>query len=40
MIPCGLKHVERRAKEMKLKLVDITLAEMDELWNDAKTENY
>jgi tetrapyrrole methylase family protein / MazG family protein len=30
------KHVELRAKEMKRELVDMTLAEMDELWNEAK----
>ena len=30
------KHVERHAKEMKRELSEMTLAEMDELWNEAK----
>ncbi len=30
-------HVEARAKEMGKALRDMTLAEMDELWNEAKT---
>lgn len=30
-------HVESRAKEMGRNLKDMTLAEMDELWNEAKT---
>ena len=29
-------HIERRAKEQGLKLGDMTLAQMDELWNEAK----
>lgn len=30
-------YVEKRAKEQGKKLKDMTLAEMDELWNEAKT---
>lgn len=29
-------HIEQRAKEMGKKLSDMTLAEMDALWNEAK----
>ena len=29
-------HIESRAKEMGKSLRDMTLAEMDELWNEAK----
>lgn len=29
-------HIESRAKEMGLKLKDMTLGQMDELWNEAK----
>ena len=31
-------HVERRASEMGKELKDMTLAEMDSLWNEAKKE--
>lgn len=30
-------HIEQRAKEMGKNLRDMTLSEMDELWNEAKT---
>ena len=29
-------HIEKRAREQGLKLGEITLAQMDELWNEAK----
>jgi XTP/dITP diphosphohydrolase len=30
-------HIEKRVKEQGLNLKDLTLAQMDELWNEAKT---
>jgi XTP/dITP diphosphohydrolase len=30
-------HLEKRAGEQGLKLKDMTLAQMDELWNEAKS---
>ena len=30
-------HIERRAKENGLQLKDMTLEQMDEYWNEAKT---
>ncbi|MFZ5817506.1 MAG: nucleoside triphosphate pyrophosphohydrolase [Bacillota bacterium] len=33
------RHIERRTAEMGRKLEEMSLAEMDELWNEAKTQN-
>ncbi len=32
-------HIEKRAKELEMELFDLTLEEMDRLWNEAKKQN-
>ncbi len=34
---CRFNYVEQKAKEMGLQLQDMTLSQMDELWNEAKS---